>query len=243
MTYCLAIALQEGLVFASDSRIRSEDGQIITTGKMHCFGRDGERQLVLLTAGNLATTQAVVAQLRRDLEGSALNLDTLDSVGGAADYLGGVFLETRTHYGDTDTSTCFILGGQIGSDKPEVMLVYPQGNHITTSNETPYLQIGESKYGKPVLDRFLDPATGLDQAARCAMISMDSTMRSNSLVGPPVELLLYERDSLCPGRRLKLSEDSDYLREIRRAWEANLQAAFETLAPIPALGMQSADQD
>jgi putative proteasome-type protease len=239
MTYCLAIALEQGLVFASDSRTRTDADQISTNSKMHCYGRAGERQLVLLTSGGLAVSQAVTTRLERDLETADLNLETVDSIGAAADYVGGLVRESRARHGNGPAR--FILGGQIGTGPAEIMLIYAEGNHITSSRETPYLQIGESKYGKPVLDRFLEPGLSLDQAARCAVVSMDSTMRSNSLVGPPLEILLYERDSLRVRHRLKLDEDSDYLRDLRRLWDSSLLTAFQSLLPIPESEITAAD--
>jgi len=112
------------------------------------------------------------------------------------------------------------------------MLVYPQGNHITSSDDTPFLQIGESKYGKPILDRILTPATSLDTAALTALVSMDSTMRSNVTVGPPLEVLIYRRDSLNLDERLRFTEDSPYLRQIRRSWDDLIKQAFRQLPPL-----------
>jgi putative proteasome-type protease len=233
MTYCLAIALDEGLVFASDSRMYDSPDQISTNSKMHCFGTAGQRQLVLLCAGSLATTQAVVNRLQKDISHcAAVNLHTVDDLGAASDYLGEVFLQVQEQYGDAENAG-FILGGQIAGQTPAAMLVYPQGNHITTGADTPYLQIGESKYGKPVLDRFLDLSTGLDHAARCAVISLDSTMRSNVSVGEPIEVLLYETDSLCVRHRVKLDTDSSYLRELRRMWDNKLREGLHSLQPLP----------
>ena len=233
MTYCLAIALDEGLVFASDSRTHASPDQVSTNSKMHCFGTAGQRQLVLLCAGNLATTQAVVGRLQKDISHSAvINMNTVDDLAAAADYLGEVYLQVQEQYGDSEAAN-FILGGQIAGQPPAAMLVYPQGNHITTGADTPYLQIGESKYGKPVLDRFLDLSTGLDHAARCALISLDSTMRSNVSVGEPIEVLLYETNSLCLQHRVKLDEDSNYLREVRRQWDRKLREGLQSLQPLP----------
>lgn len=233
MTYCLAIALDEGLVFASDSRFHDSPDQTSTNSKMHCFGMTGQRQLILLCAGSLATTQAVVGRLQKDISHCApVNLHTVDDLGAASDYLGEVYLQVQEQYGDSETAS-FIMGGQIAGQQPAAMLIYPQGNHITTGIDTPYLQIGESKFGKPVLDRFLDLSTGLDNAARCAVISLDSTMRSNVSVGEPIEVLLYETDSLCVQHRLKLDADSGYLRELRRMWDMKLREGLQSLQPLP----------
>ncbi len=125
----------------------------------------------------------------------------------------------------------FIIGGQIDGRPHRVYLVYPQGNYITTSEETPYLQIGETKYGKPVLDRFIRPGTSLDEAVVCALVSMDSTMRSNASVGPPIEVLRYDRDSLVVRYYLRLEADDPYLLEIRRSWTEGLRRALQELPP------------
>lgn len=236
MTYCLAISVREGLVLASDSRTHAGLDQVSSYSKMHMFGIKGSRQIVLLTSGNLATTQAVTAALRRDIEGNAdLSLHTVEDITDAADYIGGLSRSIQEKYveksqGCYDAS--FIIGGQIRDNPPGVMLVYPEGNSITATPETPYLQIGESKYGKPVLDRFIRERTPLDPAARCALVSMDSTMRSNATVAPPIEMVLYQRDSFVPGRKLVLDEDSDYLREVRQCWDMHLHEAFGKLPSI-----------
>ena len=240
MTYCLAIALEEGLVFASDSRTHASPDQVSTNSKMHCFGTPGQRQLVLLSAGRLATTQAVLGRLQRDIShGAALSLHSVENLEAAADYLGEICHQVREQYGDTDPAS-FILGGQIAGQPPAALKIYPEGNHITTSAETPYLQIGESKYGKPVLDRFLDLSTGLDHAARCAVVSLDSTMRSNVAVGEPIEVLLYESNSLQLRHRVKLDEDSSYLREVRRLWDGKLREGLLNLTPLPAIALDPA---
>jgi len=236
MTYCLAIAVKEGLVFASDSRSNAGRHQISTHGKMHTFGIEGERQIVLLSFGDLAITQLVISTLRRDIESEAsVNLHTVDDIADAADYVGQISLAAQSRFREMDGcsyDTSFIIGGQIHENKPRIMLIYPQGNHITTSNKTRYLQIGEDKYGKPVLDRFIQIDTALDLAARCAIVSMDSTMRSNVSVGLPIEMILYRRDSLVINRRLLLTEDSTYLRELRQNWDQKLQQAFSELPSI-----------
>lgn len=235
MTYCVAIAVEEGLVFCSDSRTSAGMDQVSSYSKMHRFGIDGERQFVLLTSGNLGTTQAVIARLKRDIEtGESVSLNTVGHMVEAADYLGEVSLtQQRRHEGEAARfEASFIIGGQIRGAPPELYLVYPEGNHITTSDGTPYLQIGESKYGKPILDRILERRTPLETAALCALVSMDSTMRSNLTVGPPIELLLYRRDALAINDYHRFDEDSEYLRELKRAWHSRLKTAFKRLPPI-----------
>lgn len=239
MTYCLAITVDQGLVFCSDSRTNAGADQVSTYGKMHTFSRDGERQIVLLSAGNLATTQAVLAQIRRDVEDKeAASLMTASGMEDAADYLGQVLRKQDDKHGAAvaragfSAEASFIIGGQIGEQPASLFLVYPQGNFITTSEQTPFLQIGETKYGRPLLDRIVRPATSLDEAARAALVSMDSTIRSNVTVGPPVELLCYVTASLVLDSYLRLSEDDEYLLEIKRAWNEKITSAFNELPAI-----------
>lgn len=235
MTYCVAIALEAGLCFVSDSRTNAGVDNVSTYSKMHTFGNPGERQFVMLSAGNLATTQGVVSQVKRDIKQFApLNLMTVSHMSDAADYLGEVNrMQQEKHTGGGATyEASFIIGGQIMGQKPSAYLVYPQGNHITTSADTPFLQIGESKYGKPILDRILNPSVNLETASLCALVSMDSTMRSNLSVGPPIELMLYERDTFVLNRHYRFDEMSEYLRELTRSWDAKLKEAFNSLPPI-----------
>lgn len=235
MTYCLAVAVQKGLVFVSDSRTHAGVDQISIFSKMHRFGREGERQLVLLSAGNLATAQSVVARLQRDLRDEATpNLYSVSDLHDAADYVGAVGRgqQSKLTGGGSTFEASFILGGQIGKEPSAIMLIYPEGNHITATGDTPYLQIGESKYGKPILDRIVATTTSLEHAALCALVSMDSTLRSNVTVGPPIEMLVYYRDTLMAGNYLRLDSDSAYLRELKCSWEEGLREAFHRLPPI-----------
>ncbi len=235
MTYCVAISVDAGLIFVSDSRTNAGVDNVSTYSKMHHFGIDGERQFVLLSAGNLATTQGVISQLQKDIKKFApLNLNTVSHMSDAADYLGEINkMQQEKHTGGGSAyEASFIIGGQIMGSKPEAYLVYPQGNHITTSNDTPYLQIGESKYGKPILDRILTPDSTLETSALCALVSMDSTMRSNLTVGPPIEVMVYHTDEFRLGQHYRLADDSEYLRELKRSWDSNLKDAFLRLPPI-----------
>ena len=238
MTYCLAIALEEGLIFCSDSRTNAGPDQVTSYSKMHRFSFQGERKLFLLTAGNLATTQAVITQLHRDIEENLQPLiRTANYVGDIADYIGSLMVLEKNKYTDPsgpdagiDAGATFILGGQIKGYPPELYLIYPEGNHITASQTHPYLQIGEVKYGKPILDRIIQPDTPMETALRCAIVSLDSTMRSNSTVGPPLECLAYNKDTLSSEENYaKLSENNDYLVAIRESWEKNIREAVEDL--------------
>ncbi|MHA7817594.1 MAG: proteasome-type protease [Pseudohaliea sp.] len=244
MTYCLAIALDEGLVFCSDSRTNAGPDRVSTYSKMHRFAVPGDRSLVILTAGNLATSQAVVAQIQRDLEENAeFNIFNARYVSDVADYLGTLSLAEQDKYakkggpnaGFNATAT-FIVGGQIKGHEQELYMVYPEGNHITASDLYPYLQIGETKYGKPILDRIIRPDTPVETAMRCALVSIDSTMRSNATVGPPLECLFYRRGSLEPQERyFMLEENHPYLAQLRQSWDDNIRSAFEGLPSLSAM--------
>ena len=237
MTYCVGISLKSGLVFCSDSRTNAGTDQVSQYGKLHTLGVEGERQFVLMSAGNLATTQAVLARIRHELRDNPdCRLCKARYMEEVADYIGEISREQQNRFIDGEGVTAgfsprvsFILGGQIRGEPPALHLIYAEGNHITTSLATPFLQIGETKYGKPILDRILSPDSSLEDAARCALVSMDSTMQSNVTVGPPVEILLYEKDSLSLNRYMRLDENHPYLLELRSSWANNIRAAFDDL--------------
>jgi putative proteasome-type protease len=243
MTYCVGYWLEEGLVLASDSRTNAGVDYISTYSKMHVFQPGPDRLFVLLAAGNLATTQAVVSTIRRDLdqgfemsEASRGDLRHCDYLFEAAAYVGRVSVavqkqndaELRT-VGASSEAT-FILGGQIGSEPHGLYLIYPQGNAIMATRETPYLQIGESKYGKPPLDNL-----SLDDAAKLCVMSQVLTQRSNLTVGPPFELALIPGGSLAVERRLRLEADDPMLSEMIEIWS---NAQREALYRLPALPWQ-----
>ena len=243
MTYCLAIRVDEGLVFASDSRTNAGADHISTHSKMYRFGGDGERTLTLLSSGNLATSQGVVIRIRRDIRSSArINLANVEDLQAAAEYVGGISTEEQEkHRGirpgagseEFVPEASFILGGQIRGDRPGIEHIYPEGNFVRASVSTPFLQIGEVKYGKPILDRIITRRTTLDAALKCALVSMDSTMRSNATVGPPVEYHIYRADTFSRGSHHLLDEDDDYLLKLRRGWAENIRTAFENLPSAP----------
>lgn len=235
MTYCVAISVNAGIVFCSDSRTNAGVDQVSTYSKMFQFDLGPERQFVIMGAGNLATTQATMAQLKRDIrEKTETNLNTVATIGDAADYLGDVSRAQQEKHAGTGSSfeASFIMGGQIQGNHHRVVMVYPAGNHITSSKATPYLQIGESKYGKPILDRIITVETSLDTAALCALVSMDSTMQSNLSVGPPIEILVYEADSFTLQNYHCFEEDSEFLRELKKSWQNRLKEAFHQLPPL-----------
>ena len=243
MTYCVATLLDEGLVFLSDSRTNAGVDNISTFRKMTAFERPGDRVLVLMTAGNLAISQSVVSLLRDELNAPA-PAETLMSANNlfeAARCVGEAI--RRVHMRDAEAlkehglefSASFILGGQIGGEAPRLFQLYAAGNFIEATRETPYFQIGESKYGKPIIDRIIRPETSLRDAAKCALISMDSTIRSNLSVGLPLDLALCRRDQLKLDLRLSIDTDDEYFRMVRSSWSEALREAFRRL-PDPSWG-------
>jgi putative proteasome-type protease len=252
MTYCLALKLRDGLVFASDSRTTAGVDYISTYRKMHVFQPSAERLIVILTSGNLATTQAVIDNLRRDLGGlqggaaagsgvssppvaPARNLASVSYLFEAARYVGTVLNAVVEQYASAfhgslaDARATLIVGGQIAGAPPELYLVYPEGNYIAATEETPFLQLGEFKYGKPILSRIAVAGLSLDDAARLALISFDAAMKSNLSVGPPVELAIYPRDRLGFSHQLSLEADSELLRDVGRVWNEKMLSAFRDL--------------
>jgi putative proteasome-type protease len=238
MTYCVAIKTDSGLVFASDSLTNAGIDHVSTYSKMHTFVQPGNRMFVLLASGNLATTQGVVKRLNDDNQmGNQPCLWSAFSMSEAADYVGNISAEMQRTQAERDTANTnfeatFIFGGQIAGHAPEMYMIYPQGNHIHESSVHPFLQIGETKYGKPILDRVIRNDTSLEQAARCALVSINSTIRSNLTVGPPVELLIYHANALDGGRRLEFSEDHPYYRALGDAWNEGLRQALNNLPPF-----------
>lgn len=238
MTYCLAIKVDEGLAFASDSRTNAGVDHVSTYSKLHTFSWPGERFFVLLSSGNLATTQAVVKQMRADAEDMGiLNLRTVPGMDAAADYVGKISTDIQRSQTERDAASSnfeatFIFGGEIAGEEPAIFLVYPQGNHIHESADHPFLQVGETKYGKPILDRVIRADTPLELAGRSAFVSINSTIRSNLTVGPPVELLLYPIHSLGEGRRLLLNESDAFYQAMNEAWNEGLRQAINGLPPF-----------
>jgi len=236
MTYCVAIATNDGLVFCSDSRTNAGPDMLSSYSKMHVFTPTPDRLFVVLTAGNLATTQSIIARLEADLEDDEpTNLNTCNRMADVAKYVAKVSRDEQTSAlastaeSKVDTSASLIIGGQIKGAAPAMYMIYSAGNFITDSDETPFLQIGESKYGRPILDRILTRETGLEDAVRCALVSMDSTIKSNATVGPPIEVLVYEKDSFESNHYLRLEETDEYVLEIRQKWNEALKNAFAEL--------------
>jgi putative proteasome-type protease len=235
MTYCVGIAVNEGLVFVSDSRTNAGVDNVSTYSKMRRYGVPGERQFVICTAGNLATTQGVIAQIERDMRANEdVNLMTVGSVAEAASYLGALNLEQQKKNtgGGPVFEASLLLGGEVAGAPRNLFRIYAEGNYIETSHQTPFLQVGESKYGKPILDRVLSENTPLERAALCGLVSMDATMRSNLTVGPPIEVSIYNTGSLAPCRYVVYDEDSEFLRELKINWNQQIKQAFDRLPPM-----------
>ena len=239
MTYCVGLNLDEGMIFASDSRTNAGVDDVRRAGKMRVFAKDGERLLVTLSAGNLSLTQNALNLLEyRASHGDGPGLYGASSMFEVATLVGDAMREIRKRDepylrdSGVDASASFIVGGQIAGERQRLFLVYSEGNFIESNPETCWFQSGEAKFGKPILDRVITPQTSLAEATKCALVSFDSTMRSNVSVGPPIEVLVYQRDSLSAGNRHKLDADDPYLKTVRTYWNDSLRAALTHL-PAP----------
>ncbi|MGV6857725.1 MAG: 20S proteasome subunit A/B [bacterium] len=250
MTYCVGLHLEEGLVFASDSRTNAGVDYVTTYSKMHVFNPTPDRLFVILSAGNLATTQEVINHIKRDLETpeNSPNLANVNYLFEAAEYLGKVSVRVQQGHSSAlsgsgiSGETTLLLGGQIAGQEHGLMLIYPQGNYIAASRETPYLQIGESKYGKPALDRIVDHRLSLDQGAQLCLVSLDGTARSNITVGPPFEVATYRRDEFRLSCHCRFEENQPYLLNVRNAWNNGIRQAFLDLPPLPWESIEPAQQ-
>lgn len=237
MTYCLAISINKGLVFASDSRTNAGVDYVATYSKMTRFAFADNRVVVILTSGSLATSQAVINKIKKDLDNPTSEFDISQGkhLHEVADYIGVISQKEQKRHAEAmqnskaSNESSFIVGGQISGQACELFLVYPQGNYIAASPETPYLQIGENKYGKPILDRIIMPNTTLEDAARCAIVSLDSTIRSNISVGPPIELAMHRTDEIEEPYHSILSPNSMMYKSIQKQWNEGLKRAFKRL--------------
>jgi putative proteasome-type protease len=239
MTYCLGIITQYGLVIAADSRTNAGVDYISTYQKLFDFSIPQERVLVLCTSGNLSITQSVLHLLQQDLKINDIeNLHNLPSLYEIARYIGNKIriIQERDRpsleQDGIDFHCSILLGGQLPGEPPELYLIYTQGNFIRATPETPFLQIGETKYGKPILDRTITFDTPLEAVAKCALLSIDSTMKSNISVGPPINLVMYESDSFQIRYQLRLRLGDPYLAKIRKLWEGSLRSAFEQMPNV-----------
>lgn len=236
MTYCVAMCLDAGLVLLSDSRTNAGVDHINTFRKMTTWERPGDRVLVMLTAGNLSISQSVVNILNEHLSSiETPNLFNAPNMFEAARRVGEAVREVHRRDADAlrefgvEFNASLILGGQIKGEPPRLFNVYSAGNFIEATIDTPYIQIGEAKYGKPIIDRVIRRETPLPEAAKCALVSMDSTIRSNLSVGLPLDLCVIERDTYCISSRLSIGQDNAYYQQVRGQWGERLREAFAEL--------------
>lgn len=229
MTYCVAAMLDEGMVFASDSRTNAGVDNVATFKKMSVFEAPGERVIVLLSAGNLAITQAALNVLQRG-SNSLMNVNSMYE---AAELVGSALRDVRQreapYLSNVDTHSTFILGGQIMGEPARLFMVYSEGNFIEATDSTTYFQIGEMKYGKPIIDRMVAPGTSLDDAVKCVLVSFDSTMRSNLTVGLPIDLLCYEKDQFAVSKKRHIDDNDAYMHVLRDEWNEGVRQAFARL--------------
>ncbi|GGH05510.1 peptidase [Silvibacterium dinghuense] len=238
MTYCLGILTHQGLVMASDSRSNAGFDQVNVCRKMHTFVHPGERAFAILASGSLSLTQSVIALLR-DAFDAGEGLAKAESFYAAARVVGDCIrrvseLDRAALERDGFSFNInLLLGGQVKGERPALSLIYPQGNPLSATHDSPYLQIGEVKYGRPILDRgIVSGTTTLEDAAKYALLSFDATMRSNLTVGPPIEVLLYENDKLEFDRYRRFPADDPELQQIHRQWEQSLRRAVEELPAV-----------
>jgi putative proteasome-type protease len=241
MTYCVGVLLEQGLVLASDTRTNAGVDQVAISPKMHTFEIKNERVIILLTAGNLAITQAVVNHLKaatEKLDDDNKHLHNVQSLFDAAGLVGAelraVFENDGAHFKnhDIDFNASIIVAGQIKGEKPRLFHVYAAGNFIETCAETPYFQIGETKYGKPIVDRVVKHNSDIMDVVKCVLISFDSTIRSNVSVAAPIDLLIYRTDSLHANCKQRITENDPYYSTVRQGWSTGLKQVFSAL-PIP----------
>lgn len=262
MTYCVAVKLKAGLVFLSDSRTNAGLDQISTFRKMIVYEKPGDRFMCLLSAGNLSISQSVreilqVEKLPHHDGGDPITIWNATSMFDAARVLGSAVRHVFERDGEAlqragvDFNVSMIFGGQIGNEGMRLFQVYSAGNFIEATPETPFFQVGESKYGKPVLDRVITLDTPLDEAAKCALVSMDSTLKSNLSVGLPLDLVVYEADTLKTDKITCIDENNPYFRMVRNTWGQKLREVFDSIedpawdgAPtsVPLMGCSTRSQ-
>ena len=239
MTYCVGVLLEQGMVFASDTRTNAGVDQVAIVPKMHIFEVKNERVIVLMTAGNLAITQSVVNSLKLKLmDDENTHLNNVGSLFEAASLVGdevratfardGAFLKDH----DIDFNATILIGGQIKGEMPRLFKVYAAGNFIEIGQDTPYFQIGETKYGKPIIDRVVKYDTDMMDAVKCLLVSFDSTIRSNVSVAAPIDLLIYRTDSFNADCKQRIGESDPYFSAIRQGWGTGLKQVFADL-PSP----------
>ncbi len=240
MTYCVAMSLDAGMIFASDSRTNAGVDQVGRFSKMRTFVRDGDRVVITLSSGNLSITQSALNLIeQRSRSGdSQLQLWNATSMFDVARLVGDALREVKTRDGpyllqnNIDSYATFIVGGQVRGEPPRLFEVYSEGNFIEATPDTCYFQIGESKYGKPVIDRVIKRTSTLQEAAKCTLVSFDSTMRSNISVGLPIDMVVYQTDSLTIGAKRRIEESDPYFQMIHTQWGEGLRRVFAEL-PSP----------
>jgi putative proteasome-type protease len=238
MTYCLGIMTRQGLVMASDSRTNAGYDQVNVCSKVHTFVQPGERAFIILTSGSLSLTQSVLTLLRRDFD-QGRGLAEAPSLYDASRIIGAQIRRVSEldrealERDEFNFNVNLLLGGQVRGEPPDLYLIYPQGNPLRATEESPYLQLGECKYGRPILDRGVRyEQTTLEEAAKYALISIDSTVRSNVTVGPPIDMIAYHRDALrITHRRRFLAQDTDSI-DTHMRWENALRRAVKELPSI-----------
>jgi len=235
MTYCVGVNLETGMVFASDSRTNAGVDHVASFRKMVVFERPQARMITLLSAGNLAVCQSVINKLARRKQDNAMTLWDTPTLYDGACLIGGLLREVYAHDGpylkeqNIDATASFILGGQIKKEPQRLFLIYPQGNFIESTPDTPYFQIGETKYGKPIVDRVITYTTDVRSAAKCLLVSFDSTIRSNLSVGLPIDLLVYEQGSLKAGFQRRIKDGDAYWTSVHQQWNQGLSQLFSQL--------------
>jgi putative proteasome-type protease len=243
MTYCLGIILPSGLVMASDSRSNAGVDQVALVKKLAVFEVPGQRVIAILSAGNLATTQAVVTGLREtagsgqwgfDMYAARTMFDVAQTVGNKLRAVLAHDASFVQQFGDPNGN--FLVGGQIAGEPPRLFNVYSAGNFVEASDRSRFLQIGETKYGKPILDRALTAASSLEEVAKLSLLSFDATMRSNLSVDAPIDLLRYRTDSFSAQNLTTFEKTDPYWIELRRGYSDGLSALVASLPPPPALG-------
>lgn len=236
MTYCVALNINEGLVLASDTRTNAGVDHIATFSKMSVIEAPGRAVIMLMSAGNLATTQSVISLLQQRVADDGFpSILQLPSMYDAAVMVGELMREVMIRDAGqlvtgVDFSSSFLLCGQIQNEPTRLFNIYPQGNFIETTPDTTYFQIGEAKYGKPILDRVIEYNTPMSEAAKCVLVSFDSTIRSNLSVGLPIDVILYRAGTLQVTNRQRITEDDPYYQMIRQGWSQGLKDTFTTLA-------------
>ena len=237
MTYCVGILLDRGMIFASDSRTHAGVDDFAKFCKMTVFERFGDRVLVLLSSGDLAGTQAVISVLKQrgDAGGEDVNIWNARTMFDVANLVANAMRDIERRDGpylaesDIRFNASFILGGQINGEPLRLFRIYAEGNFIEAGLDTPFFQTGETKYGKPILDRVITRSTALADAAKCVLVSFDSTMRSNLSVGMPIDLVCYERDTLKIQMRRRFDDGDAYFTALSRQWSEGVRHAFSEL--------------